>query len=300
MRDLTIRLKNELGGLAQLGEALGEVGVSIEGGGAFVEEGRAIAHFLVADPDAERARRALGAAGLEVLSEREVLVTRLDQERPGALGRLARRLADARVNIELMYSDHGHHTILGVDDLETARAAVPPLPAIGRAHEYRVDLEWTGNSGTGTSGYREYRRDHVVRSAGKPELAGSSDPHFRGDGSRWNPEELLVAALSGCHLLSYLHCCADAGVVVSAYEDHPEGTMNETSDGGGRFQRVVLRPIVTVDAKSDPSLARGLHERAHALCFIASSVAFPVTVEPEIRLHSRGDSLASPRPTVRS
>ncbi|MQA82002.1 MAG: OsmC family peroxiredoxin [Streptosporangiales bacterium] len=147
-------------------------------------------------------------------------------------------------------------------------------------HEYDVTVTWTGNRGTGTSGYRAYGRDHEVVVAGLPLLRGSSDPAFRGDADRWNPEQLLVAALSQCHLLSYLHVAADAGVVVTAYEDDAHGVMTQTSDGGGHFTEVVLRPRVTVADESMVDRATALHDRAHELCFIASSMNFPVRHDP--------------------
>ena len=149
-----------------------------------------------------------------------------------------------------------------------------------RTHTYEVSVEWTGNTGTGTSGYRDYERSHTVRTDGRPDIDGSADRVFRGAKDRWNPEQLLVAALSQCHLLSYLHVAADAGVVVTAYEDEAVGTMAEDGHGGGRFTEVVLRPRVTVAAPSTAGTARELHERAHALCFIAASVNFPVRHEP--------------------
>jgi organic hydroperoxide reductase OsmC/OhrA len=152
----------------------------------------------------------------------------------------------------------------------------------GRRHPYKVRIEWTGDQGTGTSAYRAYRRDHVIEAPGKPLIAGSADPAFRGDPARWNPEELLVASLSACHQLWYLHLCADAGVVVVGYADSACGTLIETADGGGQFERVVLRPQVQVNAESDLRLAIDLHEKAHALCFIARSVAFPVSCEPTV------------------
>jgi organic hydroperoxide reductase OsmC/OhrA len=153
---------------------------------------------------------------------------------------------------------------------------------MAREHRYEVCTRWTGNTGTGTSSYREYKRDHEISAAGKPAIPGSSDPHFRGDRTRWNPEELLVASLAACHQLWYLHLCAEAGIVVSAYEDRAEGIMVEEADGGGRFTRVVLRPHVTIDPKSDAALARQLHAKAHALCFIARSVNFTVEHEPTV------------------
>lgn len=149
-------------------------------------------------------------------------------------------------------------------------------------HTYSTRTEWTGNLGTGTSGYRAYTRDHEISTAGKSAIPASSDPAFRGDPSRYNPEELLVASLSSCHMLWYLHLCADAGVVVTNYADDATGTMAETEDGGGHFVEVTLRPRVRVAAGADRDLAARLHDRAHHLCFIANSVNFPVTCEPSI------------------
>jgi len=152
-------------------------------------------------------------------------------------------------------------------------------------HRYRVDVEWTGNRGTGTDGYRNYSRNHVIRIPGKPDLAGSSDPAFRGDATRHNPEDMLVAALSACHMLSYLHMATVAGVVVVAYDDNAEGTMVTEGDGG-HFTEVVLRPVVTIRADSDPGKALTAHEAAHHACFIANSVNFPVRCEPRIVISS--------------
>lgn len=152
-----------------------------------------------------------------------------------------------------------------------------------KLHRYRVDVAWTGNAGAGTASYRAYRRDHEIGAPGKPPIPGSADPAFLGDPGRWNPEELLVAALSACHKLWYLHLCATAGVIVTAYEDAAEGVMAEAADGAGRFVSVTLRPRVTLAPGSDAQAARDLHHRAHEMCFIARSVAFPVTTEPDIR-----------------
>ena len=148
-------------------------------------------------------------------------------------------------------------------------------------HRYRVDVDWTGNLGTGTESYRGYERSHEIRVPGKPALVGSSDAAFRGDASRHNPEDLLVAALSSCHMLAYLHLAATAKVVVTAYSDVAEGMM-ETDADGGRFVEVVLRPTVTISATSDAAKAEALHAVAHHACFIASSVNFPVHCEPRI------------------
>jgi len=153
-----------------------------------------------------------------------------------------------------------------------------------RSHRYEIGLRWTGNLGEGTASYRAYSREHAVTAEGRPGLEGSSDPAFRGDASRWNPEQLLVAALSQCHLLAYLHLCAVSGVVVTAYEDRADGTMAEDGQGGGRFTEVTLRPVVSVADSAMAETARKLHDRAHAQCFIASSVNFPVRHEPETRV----------------
>ncbi|MBD8899120.1 OsmC family protein [Rhodanobacter sp. DHG33] len=152
-------------------------------------------------------------------------------------------------------------------------------------HRYRVDVVWTGNRGSGTDGYRNYSRNHLIRVPGKPDLAGSSDPTFRGDATRHNPEDMLVAALSTCHMLSYLHMATVAGVVVVAYDDSAEGTMVTEGDGG-RFTEVVLRPLVAIRADSDLDKALAAHEAAHHACFIANSVNFPVRCEPRIVVSS--------------
>ena len=152
----------------------------------------------------------------------------------------------------------------------------------GRRHGYAVTLQWTGNSGEGTKSYRSYGRQHEIEASGKPPIPGSSDPAFRGDATRWNPEELLVAALSACHKLWYLHLCSEAGVVVLAYRDQATGTMEETADGAGQFLEVTLKPQVTIAADSNKETAARLHHDASAQCFIARSVNFPVHHEPRI------------------
>ncbi len=149
-------------------------------------------------------------------------------------------------------------------------------------HVYSVTLEWTGNRGTGTSGYGRYSRDHRVTAPGRAAIEGSSDPAFRGDPARWNPEQLLLAAIATCHQLWYLHLCADAGIVVTAYTDQPEGRMREGDDGGGRFTEVLLRPRVTLAPGGDEVRALALHAEARRLCFIANSLNFPVAHQPEI------------------
>jgi organic hydroperoxide reductase OsmC/OhrA len=150
-------------------------------------------------------------------------------------------------------------------------------------HTYDTRVVWTGNLGSGTSGYRAYDRAHSVSAAGPPDILGSSDPAFRGDPSRWNPEQMLVASLSQCHLLWYLHLCSAAGVVVVRYTDDAVGTMVESSTGG-QFTSVLLRPVVVVSSPSMISSALALHADAHKACFIANSVSFPVTHSPVVRV----------------
>jgi organic hydroperoxide reductase OsmC/OhrA len=151
-------------------------------------------------------------------------------------------------------------------------------------HRYEMTVRWTGDTGSRTSDYRGYRRDHEVHADGKPTIPGSSDPAFRGNATRWNPEELLVAALAQCHMLWYLHLCAAGGVVIIGYTDTPVGTMTmDATGGGGQFTEVLLRPAVTVADPSMADKARALHDDIGALCFIARSVSFPVRHEPTVR-----------------
>jgi organic hydroperoxide reductase OsmC/OhrA len=159
--------------------------------------------------------------------------------------------------------------------------------AHARVHDYPVRLRWTGNTGEGTSSYRGYSRAHEISVPGKPPLPGSSDPVFRGDTSRYNPEELLVASVSACHMLWFLHLAADAGIVVTDYADEAAGRMVLEEDGGGRFVEVVLRPRVKVRGEVSADAIEPLHHRAHELCFIARSVAFPIVCRPETQVESR-------------
>jgi organic hydroperoxide reductase OsmC/OhrA len=152
---------------------------------------------------------------------------------------------------------------------------------MGTEHHYRLSATWTGNLGEGTTGYRAYGRDVTLSADGKPDLLASADKPFRGDPGRWNPEELLVAALSECHLLSFLHVAVTHGVIVTGYRDEATGTM-EQEGIGGRFTEVVLRPEVELVGPDDGTLLAQLHEEAHAACFVASSVSFPVRVEPVV------------------
>jgi organic hydroperoxide reductase OsmC/OhrA len=151
-----------------------------------------------------------------------------------------------------------------------------------KRHEYKVTVTWQGNTGTGTSGYRDYGRDHVISADGKPDILASSDVAFRGDPGRWNPEDMFLASLSACHKLWYLHFCAVSGVIVTHYEDHAEGVMEIDAEGTGRFTDVLLKPRVTIKAGTYPDIAAELHAEAHEKCFIANSVNFPVRCQSEI------------------
>ncbi|HWV49416.1 MAG TPA: OsmC family protein [Microbacterium sp.] len=149
-------------------------------------------------------------------------------------------------------------------------------------HHYELTSTWTGNQGSGTSGYREYTRDVTIEIEGKPELLASSDKPFRGDPTRWNPEDLLLASLSECHLLSYLHACVTAGVVVVSYRDRATGVMREDGKGGGAFAEVVLHPEVVVADAGMIAAAEQAHAQANAWCFIANSMNFPVHHEATV------------------
>lgn len=154
-----------------------------------------------------------------------------------------------------------------------------------RTHDYTAEIRWTGNRGTGTSSYRDYDRAHDVNARGKPTIAGSSDPAFRGDPARWSPEELLVASLAQCHMLWFLHLASAKRVVVTDYVDRPYGTMLELDDGAGQFTQVILKPEVTVASASMCEHSHELHELAHAKCYVARSVNFPVLHEATV--HAR-------------
>jgi len=149
-----------------------------------------------------------------------------------------------------------------------------------RKHQYFVNLIWTGNEGTGTSGYRDYARSHTIEGENTPEILCSSDPLFLGDKTRYSPEDLLVGAVSGCHMLSYLHLCADSGIVVIDYRDSAIGIMLEQKDGSGYFSEITLHPNVTVTDGSMIEKANALHEKANKLCFIANSCKFKVYHKP--------------------
>lgn len=149
-------------------------------------------------------------------------------------------------------------------------------------HHYALTATWTGDRGSGTSGYRDYARDVTISIEGKPDLLASADRPFRGDPTRWNPEDMLISALAECHLLSYLHACVRAGVVVTSYRDDATGIMREDGRGGGAFTEVRLHPQVTVAEETMVEAAQQAHQQAHEWCFIANSVSFPVHHEATV------------------
>ncbi len=147
---------------------------------------------------------------------------------------------------------------------------------MARQHSYKATITWTGNLGVGTADYRSYARSHRIEIDGKPVLEASADTAFRGDAALHNPEDLLLAAVSTCHMLWYLHLCSDAGISVLAYRDQARGTMTLDADGGGRFSSLTLHPYVTIAAGGDVEVAKALHSPANARCFIANSLNLPV------------------------
>ena len=150
-------------------------------------------------------------------------------------------------------------------------------------HHYKLTVEWTGNNGKGTSGYKDYERSHTVSIDNKTSIAGSSDPAFRGDKTKHNPEDLLIAAVSSCHMLWYLHLCAVAGVVVTEYIDNTTATMVEDTSGG-RFTEIMLSPLVTITEMSMEKKAKELHKKANELCYVANSLNFPVQHQPRFKI----------------
>jgi organic hydroperoxide reductase OsmC/OhrA len=161
------------------------------------------------------------------------------------------------------------------------------------AHEYSARLTWDGNTGNGTATYAGYGRQYRFLVEGKPELEGTADPMFKGDPTKHNPEEHFLAAISACHMLSYLALCAREGVNVLAYEDDVQATLKFDGRGGGKFEEVVLHPTVTIAEGHDAELAHRLHERAHELCFIAASCSVPILHEATIRSTAGGQVLHS-------
>ena len=153
---------------------------------------------------------------------------------------------------------------------------------MSKSHHYDLKLRWTGAASGPTASYAGYSREYRIEIPGKPPITGSADPTFRGDPALANPEDMLVAALSACHMLSYLAVCALGKIKVISYEDAASGTMSEIGPQRSAFTEVVLRPRVVISADSDAAKAKALHDQAHKICFIANSVNFPVRHEPEI------------------
>lgn len=153
---------------------------------------------------------------------------------------------------------------------------------MNKEHHYKTTIQWTGNKGTGTSGYRNYERSHTISVDHKAIIEGSSDPAFRGDKTKYNPEEMLLASLSSCHMLWYLHFCSEEGIIVTSYKDHATGIMTETDNGSGHFKEVTLNPAIIVAEESMIEKAKELHHKANEFCFIANSVNFPVKHIPTL------------------
>lgn len=151
---------------------------------------------------------------------------------------------------------------------------------MNKQHQYTLSILWTGNRGSGTSSYKSYERSHTITATEKKDIFASSDPSFRGDKIKYNPEELLVASIASCHMLWYLHLCAEAGVIVTNYTDKAAGIMQETANGSGYFTQVTLYPEVTVKDASMIEKANSLHAKANEFCFIANSVKFPIHHNP--------------------
>ncbi len=156
-----------------------------------------------------------------------------------------------------------------------------------KQHSYKATIKWTGNKGNGTDSYSSYERSHEIIIENKMDILGSSDPAFSGDKTKHNPEELLLSSLSSCHMLWYLHLCAEEGIVVTDYIDTATGTMVETSNGGGKFTEVTLNPSVIVTDEQMVVKANALHKKANELCFIANSVNFPVKHHPTTSIHKQ-------------
>jgi len=153
-----------------------------------------------------------------------------------------------------------------------------------KQHSYTSQIVWTGNNGTGTDHYKNYERSHTIKVTNKPIIEGSSDPAFRGDSAKYNPEDLLLSAVSSCHMLWYLHLCTTQHIIVEEYIDNAEGIMLEEHDGKGYFTQVTLRPVVIVKTEDMVEKAIELHNKANEYCFIANSVNFPIRHCPIVRV----------------
>ncbi|WEK19750.1 MAG: OsmC family protein [Candidatus Pedobacter colombiensis] len=152
---------------------------------------------------------------------------------------------------------------------------------MAKEHQYQAKLTWAGNKGSGTMDYRSYDRNYIISIDNKPDIFGSSDSAFLGDKTKHNPEDLLLASLSSCHMLWYLHLCSQNEIIVMDYKDNPIGKMTENSDGSGHFNEVVLNPVVVITDEKHIEKANALHDQAHKMCFIANSCNFPIKHEPQ-------------------
>lgn len=152
---------------------------------------------------------------------------------------------------------------------------------MAKEHQYQTSLIWAGNKGSGTMDYRSYDRSYIISIDHKPDIQGSSDSAFLGDKSKHNPEDLLVSAISSCHMLWYLHLCSKNGIIVLDYKDKALGEMTENADGSGHFKQVVLHPVVTISDPAHIEKANALHTQANKMCFIANSCNFPIKHEPQ-------------------
>jgi organic hydroperoxide reductase OsmC/OhrA len=152
---------------------------------------------------------------------------------------------------------------------------------MAKIHQYQATLTWAGNKGSGTMDYRSYDRSYIISIDNKPDILGSSDSAFLGDRTKHNPEDLLLSALSSCHMLWYLHLCSQNEIIVMEYKDRPVGSMQENSDGSGHFTEVTLNPVVVITDEAQIEKANALHEQANKMCFIANSCNFPIKHQPK-------------------
>lgn len=155
---------------------------------------------------------------------------------------------------------------------------------MNKQHHYTTQITWTGNKGTGTSGYTEYERSHTIQAENKVLIEASSDAPFRGDKSLYNPEDLFLSSIASCHMLWYLHLCADNGIIVKSYMDNPHGIMQTFANGSGNFSEITLHPVVEVTEASMVEIAIDLHHSAHQMCFLANSVNFEIFIEPTVKI----------------
>jgi organic hydroperoxide reductase OsmC/OhrA len=151
-------------------------------------------------------------------------------------------------------------------------------------HNYKLDVKWTGNQGTGTSNYKDFERSYNIEIENKVDILGSSDPEFRGDKTKHNPEELLLASVSSCHMLWYLHFCTENKIIVTDYVDNATAVLEVTADGNGKFASITLNPNVSVTEKTMIEQATELHKKANEFCFVANSLNFKVDHQPIINV----------------